>query len=69
MRRELFPKRRELLTIHSARTSWRFARRKLATLSEPAQVPFYRRVANSKRSGCFVNAEVALPYSFDDSFS
>jgi len=26
-------------------------------------------VANSERSGCFVNAEVALPYSFDDSFS
>lgn len=69
MRLELFLEGGELLTVHPARTAWGFARRKLATLPEPAQVPFYCRVTYPKGAGCLTNAEVALQHSFDDPFS
>lgn len=69
MHLELFLEYTELLTRYSARTAWWLVWRKLAPFSIPTQVPRDRRVANSERSGCFVNAEVALPHSFDDSFS
>jgi hypothetical protein len=69
MRLELFPKHLELLTVHPARTAWRFARCKLTPLPEPAQIPFYRRMTDPEGAGCFTNAEIAFPYGFDDSFT
>lgn len=68
MRLELFPKSAKLLIIHPARAAWRFARCKLATLSEPAKVPFYGRVTDLEGLGRLTNTKAALQHSFDDPF-
>jgi len=66
---KLFPERLKLLTIHPARTTWRFTRRKLTIFSKPAQVPLDRRVTDSESLCCLTNAKAALQHSFDDPFT
>ena len=62
---ELFLEGTELPTIHSARTAWRFARRKLTTLPEPAQVPLYGCVTDPEGVRRLTNAQTALQHSVE----